>query len=132
MIPPLAFPIPPGALASVSIIDTTFRVSNIPTIKLMKPSLAGFETLPTVPTWSWLIENQDGRKAIFDLGVPKDRQKSYAPALNARIPESANIAVEHEVAETLTNNGVDLADIESIIWRWVLYRAQHCTIADSI
>lgn len=112
-----AFHIPPGAIANVSIIDTTFRVADIPTIALMKPDLPGFETLPAVPTWSWLIESNDGRKALFDLGVPKDREKSYSPALNARIPDVANITVEREVADTLREAGFELEEIDSIIWR---------------
>ncbi|KAL2206869.1 hypothetical protein CC79DRAFT_1398743 [Sarocladium strictum] len=111
-----SFEVPPGAVAKVHIIDTTFRVANIPAKALMKPEIPGFETLPTVPTWSFLVESSDGRRALFDLGVPKDRQKSFSPALNARIPKVANVSVEREVSDTLTGHGVDLKDIGSIIW----------------
>jgi hypothetical protein len=111
-----SFEVPHGAVAKVHIIDTTFRVAKIPAKALMKPDLPGFETLPTVPTWSFLVESSDGRRALFDIGVPKDRQKSFSPALNARIPKVANITVEREVADTLIENGVELKGVGSIIW----------------
>lgn len=113
---PVSFNVPPGAVAKVHIIDTTFRVANIPATALMKPGFPGFETLPAVPTWSFLVESSDGRRALFDLGVPKDRQERFSPALNARIPKVAKVTVEREVADTLTENGVELKGIGSIIW----------------
>lgn len=122
------FPVPAGAVARVSIIDTTLRIPGIPATIFTHPPVPGFETLPEVTTWSFLVESSDGRKALFDLGVPKDRETGFSPKMNERVPKSFNIRVEKDVPDILKENGVDPGEIESIILRYAPSSRQQCTI----
>ena len=115
---PPKFDVPPGAVTRVSVIDTTLRVPGIPAKIFTQPTVPGFDVLPEVTTWSFLVESSDGRrKVLFDLGVPKDRQKGFSPAMNARVPKQFDVRVDRDVTEILQENGVDPSEIEAIIWR---------------
>jgi hypothetical protein len=111
------FSVPAGGVARVSIIDTTLRIPGIPATIFTHPAVPGFDTLPEVTTWSFLIESSDGHKVLFDLGVPKNRETGFSPKMNARVPKSFNIRVEKDVPDILKENGVDPGEINSIIWR---------------
>jgi len=80
------FDVPPGAVAKVSIIDSTVRLGGAPDSILITPKLEGFDVLPTLPSLSFLIESPAGKKAVFDLAVPFDPLNSYAPAVVEQIP----------------------------------------------
>ena len=112
--------IPSGATAKVSIVDSTMRLSGMPATMLFKDPVEGFEHLGTSPTWCLLVENvASGRKAIYDLGAPKDFD-TFAPIYNKMMDESgmrAGFKVEKDVAEVLQDHGVAPAEVGSIIWR---------------
>ncbi|KAK8139384.1 hypothetical protein PG984_002764 [Apiospora sp. TS-2023a] len=93
--------IPPGAVAKVSIIDSTMRLSGLPTAMM-------FKNPPDV----------GGRKAVFDLGAPTDFG-TYAPVYNKMMDESGlrdGFRVEKDVAQVLQENGVNPGEVGSIIW----------------
>jgi hypothetical protein len=112
--------IPAGAVAQVKIIDTTTRISKIKTSYLMQPPVQGFEYIPTLPSWSFLVESPAGKKVLFDLGTPKDWE-NMAPETSDRLKTGALnqwiIDVPKNAAEVLEDNHVPAADISSIIWR---------------
>ncbi len=113
---PSLFPVPPGAVADVSIIDTTTRIRGIAADYLMEPSVPGFKVMPEIPAWSFLIESNN-KKALFDLGVPKD-WKSFSPEIIKHLTKSGwEVEVKKDTAEILKENGRSPDEIGSIIWR---------------
>jgi hypothetical protein len=123
------FNVPNGAVALVYIIDTTFRLSNVNTTDLMVPALAGFERIPTLTTWSFLIESSTGKKAVFDLGVPPDINTYAQPLTEALKSTGWIIEADRNVVEILQENGVEADEIDSVIWR---YEASTEIIADQL
>lgn len=111
------FTVPPGAVAKVSIIDSTARLGNLRASHLCKPPIEGFETLQTMPTWSFLIESPSGKKALFDLGVHVDLT-NYIPRIQSYIKEyNWKIESKEPVADIIRRQGVDPKEIHSVIWR---------------
>jgi hypothetical protein len=109
--------IPNGAIANVKIIDSTSSISGLPVAYLMKPPLAGFETMKKLPTWVFLIESSSGQKALFDLGIRSDWKK-LAPAVVSRLEKAGwDVRVEESVADILERDGIAAHEIASIIWR---------------
>lgn len=100
----------------VSIIDTATTI-RCPADIFLAPRVDGLERL-TANAFSFLIENpRAGRKVVFDLGVRRDWE-NYAQPLSDHLKRGRfDIEVKKNVAEILTENGVKLEDIESIIWR---------------
>lgn len=113
------FPVPAGDQAvQVRIIDSTTRIDNLELGLLMKPPINGCKYMPTMPSWSFLIEHPSGKKALFDLGVPKT-WRSFPPAAVGHIDGLGwKIKVDKEVIDILSENGVRPEEISSIIWRW--------------
>ncbi|KAK0610765.1 beta-lactamase-like protein [Immersiella caudata] len=110
------FDVPPGAIAKVSIIDSTLRMNRLAASVFLTPALEGFDEFPPSPDWSFLIESSTGRKAVFDLGVPTD-ENSYSPAVLRQIEDLGfDFTVEKDVADILKEGGVKLTEVESIIW----------------
>lgn len=114
----ISFDVPNGAAAKVHIIDSGFRLSGMPTNFLLSPEMKGFDELPALGSWSFLVESSTGRKVLFDLGGPSD-VNSFPPSVAAVI-EEVGVAVKGttSVAELLMANGVELSDIESVVWRY--------------
>jgi hypothetical protein len=111
------FDIPPGAATSVSIIDSSLRLSNISFDALVTPPLEGYTILPTAPLWSFLIEHSSNQKVLFDLGVAKDLTQ-YVPSVYEGIVELPwVIEVEMNVADILKKNDIDPSEIDTIVWR---------------
>ncbi len=112
------FDVPPGAAAEVYIIDSQVRVHGLPTALLLTPPLDHMETLPPLPTWCFLVQSSKGEKVLFDLAMPPDLT-SYTPAVGKvwSIPGVKVEAGKH-VADILQENGIDPADISSVIWRY--------------
>lgn len=111
------FDVPPGGVAKVSIIDSTLRLSKLKVNYLTKPPVEGFDEFPALPTWSFLVESADGRKALFDLGVPKELGR-YVPRVQENIKRNGwQVDVKEHVADTLQSHGVDPKEIDSVIWR---------------
>lgn len=114
-----SFTIPSGAPASVSIIDTTGRVAGCGIDSLLQPPMNGFSTLPTFPSLAFLIESQDGRNVLFDLGIPQD-WRELPPIVSDELKSSGwVITVPQTTAEILEENKVAADSIESVVWRFV-------------
>lgn len=112
-----SFHVPPGAVAKVSIIDSTLRLGGLPASMLTKPPIEGFDIFPAVPTWSFLVESPSGKKAVFDLGVHKDVSK-YIPKTQESIKKNGwKLDVKEHVADIIKRHGVDPNEIDSVIWR---------------
>jgi glyoxylase-like metal-dependent hydrolase (beta-lactamase superfamily II) len=110
------FDIPPGATAQVSIIDPTFRLSNMPMGYLLTPGMDGFDTLDPLTTWSFLVQSSTGQRALFDLGVPPDIN-TFSPAVVQKLKASGwTVEAKQHVADILKENGVDPAEIGDVIW----------------
>ncbi|KAJ5825942.1 hypothetical protein N7474_003080 [Penicillium riverlandense] len=113
---PTLFKVPPGAVADVKIIDTTSKITNLEAGYLMEPPIPGFSHFPELPSWSFLIESGNSRKALFDLGVPKDWRK-MAPASIGHVDQLGwRVGVDHNVSDILQQNDYKLDSIDSIIW----------------
>ncbi|KAK7216367.1 hypothetical protein V2G26_004370 [Clonostachys chloroleuca] len=111
------FDMPGGETVKVSVIDSTMRLSGLPVSSLLEPPIEGFDTLSPITTWSFLVESSTGKKALFDLGAPKDPFNHYAPSVVEMLTESGcGIHVQANVADILEENGVQPAEINSIIW----------------
>lgn len=111
------FEVPSGAVAKVSIIDSTLRLGNLPAEYLTNPPVEGYNIMKTLPTWSFLVESSTGQKSLFDLGVPLDLSH-FNPAVGKYTTERGwKVDVKENVADILKKNGIDLKDINSVIWR---------------
>lgn len=117
MVPKPLFNVAPGAVAKVSIIDSTLRLSKLPVEYLMTPPVDGFDEMNELPTWSFLIESPAGQKVLFDLGVPKDIT-TYTPSIQESLKKHGwDVQVEKNVSEILRGNGIDPQEIQSVVWR---------------
>lgn len=115
------FDVPPGAVAKVSIIDSTMRLSNIPASLATRPPVEGLDVFPAMPLWSFLVENPDGRKALYDLGAHKELGR-YVPRIEGRIEEAIKrdgwqLEVKEDVADILRSHGIGPNEIDSVVWR---------------
>lgn len=111
------FDVPRGAVAKVSIVDSTLRLSKLKVSHLTRPPVEGFDEFPALPTWSFLVESPSGKKALFDLGVHKELRR-YVPHIEKGIKERGwQVDVQEHVADTLRAHGVDPSEIDSVIWR---------------
>lgn len=112
-----SFDVPPGAVAKVSIIDSTLRLSKLKVNYLTKPPVEGFDEFPALPTWSFLVESPGGQKALFDLGAHKDLGR-YVPRIEKNIRRNGwQVNVEEHVADILQSHGVDPKEVNSVVWR---------------
>ncbi|ETI27212.1 hypothetical protein G647_09895 [Cladophialophora carrionii CBS 160.54] len=111
------FAVPGGAVARLRIIDSTTKIKGLPLDYLMTPAMPGMDVLPEAPTWSFLVESDTGRKALFDLGVPPNwREFSPVVATPLQTRGWGEPSGEKHVADILVEEGVDLSSINSIIW----------------
>ncbi|KAF4446560.1 N-acyl homoserine lactonase AttM [Fusarium austroafricanum] len=111
------FDVPEGKVAKVSIIDSSFRLSNMPLTHLMTPAMKGMDSMPKLTTWSFLVEGPSGKKALFDLGVPKNPLENFSPKYANTIKNSNwNVEVPKNVADILEDNGMQSSEIDSVIW----------------
>ncbi|KAF4960384.1 hypothetical protein FGADI_1031 [Fusarium gaditjirri] len=113
------FDVPDGNAAN-SIIDSSLRLSGMPLSHLMKPAMKGLDDMPTLTTWSFLVESTSGKKAIFDLGVPKEPLKNFSPKYADTIRRNSNwdVDVLKNVADILVENNVQPSEIDSVIWSY--------------
>lgn len=102
----------------VSAIDSTMFMEGFKCGQLWEPAIKGFDRFKG-GTWAFLIEHPSGRKLLYDLGLRKDFL-NLPPALGMKqLLDSGVIAelrVEKNVADILTKGGLDLNDVEGIIW----------------
>jgi hypothetical protein len=110
----------------VQIIDTTAEMRNLPSSTFFQPGINGWDTW-NGPCYSFLITHTDSRdgtrRVVFDLGVRKD-WKNLMPGVVQTMEGWAeqcgfSIKVDKDVSEVLNGNGVELRDIEAVIWRFV-------------
>lgn len=112
------FNVPDGSVATVRIIDSTTSVKKLPNKFLMTPPMPGMEFMPEINTWSFLVESDTGKKALFDLGVPPNWQ-DFSPVVTASLKERGwEISSQKHVEEILRDHHVDPASISSIVWRY--------------
>lgn len=83
----------------------------------MKPEMPGMDDMPDLPTWSFLIEHDSGRKILFDLGVPVDWE-DLAPSVSNRLKTNGwGISVQKSTIELLKEGNIEPDQIEAIVWR---------------
>lgn len=75
--------------------------------------------MPKLPSWSFLIEHDSGKKALFDLGVPPDWKKMSPATTNRIIAAGWTVTSEKHTVQILEENGVRGEEINSVIWRYV-------------
>lgn len=112
------FTLPQGAVARVSILDSTTKLINLPATSLVTPSIPGFDVVPDNPSWCFLIESSAGRRAIFDLGVPPNWREVFPPAIVDIVRRVGfNSEADRHVADILQEHGVEPSSISSVVWR---------------
>lgn len=116
----VSFTGPPGAAAKVSIIDSGFRLSGLATGMLLTPSVEHFDRLPGLGSWSFLVESSTGRKVLFDLGGPADINLFPPQVADAVKQADAKVEGTKTVADVLVENGIELAQIDSVILRYLI------------
>lgn len=100
----------------VRIIDTTTWIAGIKLDAFLTPPIKGYNELQ-IPSFSFLIEHESGRKILFDLGVRKNFESGFSPRISDRMKKGGwKVKVDKHVREILEENGVQGKDIESIIW----------------
>lgn len=83
----------------------------------MKPEMPGMNILPALPTWSFLVEHDSGRKLLFDLGIPVDWE-DMAPSVVKRLKTNGwGVNVQKPSVDLLKEGGVEPTEIEAIVWR---------------
>lgn len=111
---------PTNSTVSLSIIDSTTRISNISTKVFLDPVHPTFKHL-SVPAYSFLIEHAPSSSSpatptrlVFDLALRKDHT-SLAPSASLS-SHGWTIDVPSDVPTILTQNGIPLSTISGIIW----------------
>lgn len=86
--------------------------------RFMAPPVPGLDTFEAIPSLCFFLEHPSGRKLVWDLGIRKDYD-NYAPKIASYIPTTKyKIQVSKNVAEVLQDNGVDLHQVEAVVWRF--------------
>ena len=120
--PVASFSVPPGATAKVHIIDSTTRITDMPANILLSPSMQGVDTIAEFGSWCFLVQSSKGQKVLFDLATPLDVVSTLPPAFSEQIRDAGvKFEATKQVAEILKENGVDPAEISSVIWRYEKY-----------
>jgi hypothetical protein len=113
------FNVPPGNVVRVRIIDTTTRMKTLETHHVMKPPMPGMYVMPELPAWCFLVESSNGRKALFDLGVPPN-YKEFSPWVLKFLDLPGwgwKVTSTKHVVDILKDEGIDPASINHVIWR---------------
>lgn len=114
--PPIQLP-PGEVVVRVSMINP---VTFGPVIleRFMAPPVPGLETFDAIPSLCFFLEHPSGRKLVWDLGIRKDHH-NYAPEISSYIPTTKyKIDVTKNVADILQEDGVDLQQVEAVVWRF--------------
>ncbi|KAL0062508.1 hypothetical protein AAF712_010642 [Marasmius tenuissimus] len=114
--------IPPStSTVSVRAFDVHADTFRVPASSLVDPVLPGRQIMEPVPGFVFLIEHVDAdgrqRRLMFDLGTRKDLQ-GFAPKLREIVSSNslARLDVERDVVDQLTEGGIDLKSIDTVIW----------------
>jgi hypothetical protein len=107
---------------SVSIIDTTLRLTGLPTAAFTQPEVAGYSTIVGGIAYCFLIKrNQptDSNKRdtlLFDLGVRKDIWNSPKVILDQASTAGFQMDVQKNVYDILKDAGDDPGKVGGVIW----------------
>lgn len=104
---------------NVRIIDSTTRIGKLALEFLMVPPMNGMQYMPTIPSWSFLIEHESGKQLIFDLGIPKGWRKMAPVVVKSLESHGWDIDVDKEVIDILSDHGLAADEISGVIWRYV-------------
>ena len=110
----------------VRIIDTGVRLKATQMSKMMSPSIRGHDFF-TCPSYSFLVENHSDhkpRKILFDLSLRTD-WRDLAPVVVQSIDKGGfEIGTGENASQILEHGGVELKEIEAVIWRLVVLASQ--------
>lgn len=129
-LPQLHLPHSPHTV-TVSIINTTAHLSQIPSCIFVRPAYQGHK-LMDIANFAFLIEH-NGQKILFDLGVRKDWEANSPPSLVDRMKLGGwKVEVEKNVPDILQDNGISLDAIDAVIWSYVFNRTCQARCADNV
>lgn len=116
---PFLVNIPSGnATVSVSIIDTTLALNNLPPETFLGPSIEGWDSLHGI-AYSFLVTHGDSN-VLFDLGAPKNWTEDLPPANMAEIQHmlegGVELNVDKYITDILIEESVSLDTIDAAIW----------------
>ncbi|KAL0062510.1 hypothetical protein AAF712_010644 [Marasmius tenuissimus] len=105
-----------SSVVSVQAFDVFASNSSVSASPFMEPILPGRD-ITAIPAYSFLIEHPSGRRVMFDLGARKDLD-GYPPAVQDYIKSfpHINLVIEKDIVEQLTEGGVTLESIDTVIW----------------
>ncbi len=106
----------------VSIIDTTVRMSGIPTAAFTQPTVGGYSALIGGVAYAFLIKHRNPDIAgkhdtlLWDLGVRKDLENSSKAVIDLAMAMGFQMDVKKDVIDILRDEGADPAEVGGIIW----------------
>lgn len=109
--------LPVGAWATVSAIDSA-SLSNLPLEPYFHCDLPRLQRV-TVPAFSFVITNQQGRCVLFDLGLRKDWAKLSPTAVAEIHNDELDIDCQQDVRDILEAQNIHIESIEAIILRLI-------------
>lgn len=107
--------LPIGTWATVSVIDSA-SLSNLPLEPYFHCDLLQLQRV-TVPAFSFVITNQQGRSVLFDLGLRKDWPKLSPIAVAEVHHDQLGIHCEQDVRDILEAHDFLVDNVEAIILR---------------
>lgn len=112
--PNLDMPTSEGATCSLSMIDTTCKMT-MPAEALVEPVIPGHELL-NFPTLSFLITHPpSGRRILFDLGCRKDFWNLPPPVAHTIDKKVPGIKVDKNLVDILVEGDVEVSKLEAAI-----------------
>jgi hypothetical protein len=112
-------------VVDVSVVNSTARI-RCPLAFFVKDPLPGHETLDC-PAYVFLVENSQGKKVLFDLGVRTDKE-SFPPVIRSGLA-GLQMDVEKDIATILKEDGrVVPSEIDSIILRYEPYQRTYSVL----
>jgi hypothetical protein len=105
------------SVVKVQALDTTLQL-YVKSVNFFNPVIPGHEAY-NCPAMAFLVTSATGRQILFDAGVRKDYW-NYSPVVRGRFEKGVNVKglrIDKGVDEVLIDAGVQLQDLESVIWR---------------
>lgn len=109
--------LPTGTWATVSAIDSA-SLSNLPLEPYFHSDLPRLQRV-TVPAFSFVITNEQGRCVLFDLGLRKDWAKLSPTAVAEIHNDKLGIDCQQDVRDILEAHNVTIDSVEAIILRLI-------------
>ena len=111
--------LPTGAWATVSAIDSA-SLSNLPLEPYFHSDLPRLQRV-TVPAFSFVITNQQGRYVLFDLGLRKNWTELSPTAVAEIHNDNLGIDCQLDVRDILEAHNVSIDSVEAIILRLIAH-----------